>query len=93
MSDWARPEPDKDYPNYQIKKLVLDKVKVYGIIYLQSDKGVKEMPSLRKAKDRDRKRKKARHGMRVDSKSVLLIERLQRERAEKIKREKEKKND
>jgi hypothetical protein len=48
------------------------------------------MPKLRKAKDRDRKRKKAQQGMRVDSKSVLLIERLQRERAEKIKREKEK---
>ena len=46
------------------------------------------MPKLRKAKDRDRKRRKARHGMRVDSKSVLEIERLQRERAEKIKKDK-----
>jgi hypothetical protein len=48
------------------------------------------MPKLRKAKDRDRKRKKARHGMRVGSKSVLNIERLQRKRAEKIKEEKDK---
>ena len=48
------------------------------------------MPKLRKAKDRDRKRKKAKHGMRVGSKSVLLIQRLRKERADKIKEKRNK---
>lgn len=43
------------------------------------------MSSLDKAKRRDKKRKKARYGHKVDSKSVFLIQRLQIERAEKIK--------
>lgn len=42
-----------------------------------------------KQRKRDKKRQKARQGMRVDSKSVFLIERLQRERAEAIKRKKQ----
>lgn len=42
-----------------------------------------------KQRRRDRKRHKQRNGMVVDSKSVLLIERLQRERAEEIKRKKQ----
>jgi len=71
---------------------VLDKQTKSGIIYLQSNKGVEEMPKLRKAENRDRKRQKARQGMRIGSKSVLLIERLQRERAEKIREKKEKNN-
>ena len=47
------------------------------------------MPKIEKAKARDRKREKAKHGMRVDGKSVFLIQRLQKERADKIKEEKE----
>lgn len=42
-----------------------------------------------KQRKRDKKRNKQRNGMRVDSKSVFLIERLQRERAEAIKRKKQ----
>jgi hypothetical protein len=48
------------------------------------------MPKLDKAKRRDKKRRKAQHGHKTDGKSVFLIQRLQIERAEKIKEEKEK---
>lgn len=48
------------------------------------------MPSLKKAKDRDKKRHKKYQGMRVSGKSVFLIQEIQRKRAEKIKEEKEK---
>ena len=44
-----------------------------------------------KQRRRDKKRNKQQNGMRVDSKSVFLIERLQRERAEAIKRKKQRK--
>ena len=43
---------------------------------------------MNKWEKRDKKRRKARYGMRVGSKSVLTIERLQRERAEKQKAKK-----
>jgi hypothetical protein len=42
-----------------------------------------------KQRRRDKKRNKQRNGMTVGSKSVFLIERLQRERAEEIKRKKQ----
>lgn len=42
-----------------------------------------------KQRRRDKKRKKEKNGMVVDSKSVLLIERLQRERAEDLKRKRQ----
>ena len=42
-----------------------------------------------KQRRRDKKRNKQQNGMRVDSKSVFLIERLQRERAEAIKRKRQ----
>lgn len=45
--------------------------------------------SKEKWKRRDKKRNKARYGHKVDSKSVFLIQRLQIERAEKLKKEKE----
>ena len=44
-----------------------------------------------KQRKRDKKRNKQRNGMTVGSKSVFLIERLQRERAEEIKRKKARK--
>ena len=50
------------------------------------------MPKLRKAKNRDKKRKKARHGMKVNGKSLFIIQQEQIKRAEKIKKEKEEKN-
>lgn len=42
-----------------------------------------------KQERRDKKRQKEQNGMTVGSKSVFLIERLQRERAEAIKRKKQ----
>ncbi len=47
--------------------------------------------NLYKAQQRDKKINKRHHGMVVDSKSVLTIERLQKERAEQIKKEREEK--
>lgn len=45
--------------------------------------------SLKKAKDRDRKRRKKRGmDMKVSGKSLFLIQRVQRERAERIKEKK-----
>jgi hypothetical protein len=43
-----------------------------------------------KWKRREKKRLKKKHGMRVDGKSLFLIQRLQRERAEKIKEKRSK---
>lgn len=42
-----------------------------------------------KQRRRDKKRDKEQNGMRVDGKSVFLIQRIQRERAEAIKRKKQ----
>lgn len=47
--------------------------------------------NLQKANKRDKKREKRRHGHIVDSKSVLEIERLQRERAEEIRKKRQQK--
>ena len=47
------------------------------------------MPKLDKAKRRDKKRHKAKHGQRVSGKSVFLIQKIQIEKSEKIKKEKE----
>lgn len=42
-----------------------------------------------KQRRRDKKRKKERYGMKEDGRSVLLLQRLQRERAEEIKRKRQ----
>lgn len=46
---------------------------------------------LSKASQRDRKINRRKHGMVVDSKSVFTIQRVQKERAEQIKKEREEK--
>ena len=47
--------------------------------------------NINKALQRDRKHNKRTHGMVVDSKSVFNIQRLQKERAEQLKKEREEK--
>lgn len=47
--------------------------------------------NLRKALERERKQKKRKNGMVVDSKSVFTIQRIQKERAEQLKKEREEK--
>ena len=49
--------------------------------------------NLEKAKKRDKKRSKRKHGMRTSGSSVKMLERLAYERAEAILRRKERKND
>jgi hypothetical protein len=46
-----------------------------------------------KWKRREKKYRKEKHGMRVDSKSVFIIQRLEQERAEKIKGQKDNQKD
>jgi hypothetical protein len=46
------------------------------------------MPSLEKAKRRDKKRKKARYGHKTDGKSVFLIQEIQIKKAKKVKEKK-----
>ena len=41
------------------------------------------MPNLDKAKRREEQRKKERHGMKVDGRSLLDVQRLQKERTQK----------
>ena len=50
-----------------------------------------DMPSLRKAKNRDRKRKKARHGMRITNRGIFTLEEIKYKKAQKIKSEERKK--
>lgn len=48
------------------------------------------MPSLDKAKRRDKKRNKARYGQKTSGRSVFLIQEIQIKKAKKIKKEKDK---
>lgn len=47
--------------------------------------------NLRKALERERKHTKRKNGMVVDSKSVFVIQHIQKKRAEELKKEREKK--
>jgi hypothetical protein len=47
--------------------------------------------NLRKALERERKQHKRKSGMVIDSKSVFTIQRIQKERAEQIRKERENK--
>jgi hypothetical protein len=49
------------------------------------------MPNLRKSHNRDRKIEQRRYGHQVDNRSIFVIQELEREKAIRIKREREEK--